>query len=422
MKKHSLQNFLRTLGPGLLFASTAIGVSHLVQSTRAGADYGFSLLWAIILANVLKFPFFEYGSRYAAATGESLIDGYKRMGGFYLYGYAFITLATMFFVSAAVGAVTAGFMHQLFALEGLIDLKTTTIILFAFCVMILYLGRYKALDRLIKIIGTVLLLSTIIALISALWRGPAQSEFQFFDPQFLDLSSPAFPFLIALMGWMPTAVDLSAWNSLWTIARKKESGYNDSLKETLREFNFGYWVSALLSPCFMILGAYLIYGTEKSLPSGSAAFAGGIIDLYAETIGEWSRLIISAAAFSIMFGTSIGVFDGYSRAATRIIALMHQGPAKPESTKSQSYRGVLLLVGLGSLLIIFQFGTSLRALVDLATAISFVVAPFIAIANFRLVLGLKGEARPSKALQGLSYLGITFLSVFTLIYLYALWL
>ena len=37
-------NFLQTLGPGILFASTAIGVSHLIQSTRAGAEYGFSLL------------------------------------------------------------------------------------------------------------------------------------------------------------------------------------------------------------------------------------------------------------------------------------------------------------------------------------------------------------------------------------------
>ncbi len=421
MKKHSLQNFFRTLGPGLLFASTAIGVSHLVQSTRAGADYGFTLLWAIILANVLKFPFFEYGSRYASATGESLIDGYKKMGRLYLYAYALITLATMFFVSAAVGAVTAGFMHQLFGLEGILDLKSTTIILFASCLLILYFGRYKALDRLIKVIGTVLLLSTIIAVISTLWRGPAQSEFKFFDSQFFDLQSPAFPFLIALMGWMPTAVDLSAWNSLWTIARKKESGYDAPLKETLREFNFGYWLSALLSPCFMILGAYLIFGTDKSLPTGSAAFAGGIIDLYSESIGEWSRLIISAAAFSIMFGTSIGVFDGYSRATTRIITLVRDQEVAQEETRSQSYRWILILVGLGSLLIIFQFGNSLRALVDLATAISFVVAPFIAIINFRLVLKLPKAARPSLALRGLSYVGIIFLSGFTLIYLYSLW-
>ena len=77
MNTRKYQNFIKTLGPGLLFASTAIGVSHLVQSTRAGADYSFGLLWAVILANLLKYPFFEYGSRFAASRGISLIDGYR---------------------------------------------------------------------------------------------------------------------------------------------------------------------------------------------------------------------------------------------------------------------------------------------------------------------------------------------------------
>jgi len=39
-----LDRLLKTLGPGILFASTAIGVSHLVQSTRAGAEFGFDYL------------------------------------------------------------------------------------------------------------------------------------------------------------------------------------------------------------------------------------------------------------------------------------------------------------------------------------------------------------------------------------------
>ena len=67
--------FFKTLGPGILFATTAIGVSHLVQSTRAGAKYGFALIGFVLMANILKYPFFEYGSRYANATGKSLIYG-----------------------------------------------------------------------------------------------------------------------------------------------------------------------------------------------------------------------------------------------------------------------------------------------------------------------------------------------------------
>ena len=35
------------------------------------------------------------------------------------------------------------------------------------------------------------------------------------------------------MGWMPTAIDLSSWNSLWTIARIKQTGFRPKLKETL---------------------------------------------------------------------------------------------------------------------------------------------------------------------------------------------
>ena len=41
------------LGQGLLFAGAAIGVSHLVQSTRAGADFGFGLIWALILLSLI---------------------------------------------------------------------------------------------------------------------------------------------------------------------------------------------------------------------------------------------------------------------------------------------------------------------------------------------------------------------------------
>ena len=54
----NVSRLMLTLGPGILFASTAIGTSHLVQATRAGADYGFALLWAILAAHVAKYPFF----------------------------------------------------------------------------------------------------------------------------------------------------------------------------------------------------------------------------------------------------------------------------------------------------------------------------------------------------------------------------
>ncbi|MFH1568216.1 MAG: divalent metal cation transporter, partial [Gemmatimonadota bacterium] len=68
------------LGPGLLLAAAAVGTSHLVQSTRAGAEYGLTFALPIVLVCLLKYPVFRFAAVYAAATGNTLIEGYARRG------------------------------------------------------------------------------------------------------------------------------------------------------------------------------------------------------------------------------------------------------------------------------------------------------------------------------------------------------
>lgn len=414
------RNLLKVIGPGILFASTAIGVSHLVQSTRAGAGFGFTLLWAVILANLFKYPFFEYGSRYANVKGESIIDGYHGLGRWVLWLYFLLTIGTMFFVVAAVGSVTAGFLQNLFGFE---DLQLTTIGLFAICLFILATGKYKVLDSLVKVIGTVLLVSTLIAFTLTLIDGPVSSGSFLgeFDWQGTDVL-----FLIALMGWMPTAVDLSAWNSLWTVERMNQTGYRPSLKETLFDFNFGYIVSGVLSICFVTLGAYLFFDTGQELSTSSGEFSHQVVEIFSTNIGGWSYPVIAAASFSIMFGTSIAVFDGYARATERASELLFLSKDKAEKALSDSsyYMVSLVLIGLGSYALIhyFLFSTSnvlgFKKLVDVATTLSFLVAPIVAIANFYLVTrrSFPKEARPATWLRVLSVMGILFLIGFSVFF------
>ncbi|MCB9186007.1 MAG: Nramp family divalent metal transporter [Flavobacteriales bacterium] len=415
VKENKLANFLKTLGPGILFASTAIGVSHLVQSTRAGADYGFALVGFIIAANLFKYPFFEFGSRYANATGESLIDGYKRIGKWMLWLYFIITIISMLFVSAAVGAVTSGFLQNLFGITswGIY----ATVVLFVFCVAILASGQYGFLDKLTKVIGSVLLLSTIVAFSLAIFKGPNPQIPDFIPPNIWDEGSMLF--IIALMGWMPTAVDLSAWNSLWTLERIKQTGYKPRMKETLADFNLGYIVSAVLSLCFVTLGAYMLYGTGMELPNSSGAFAHAVVGLYTNYIGDWSYIIIATAAFSIMFGTCIAVFDGFARSFERTIELLFLPEAENLSTK-KAYNLSLAVIGIGAFLIIFLLGKHIKTLVDLATTISFLIAPLIAVVNYRLVTGnhVRKRDQPAFWLKALSWAGIVFLSGFALYFLY----
>lgn len=402
--------FFKTLGPGILFASTAIGVSHLVQSTRAGAEYGFGLLVFILAANLFKWPFFEFGSRYASATGRSLIDGYQLLHSAYLKLYLVINLLSMFFVNAAVTFVAAGFLQFLFGIElPAAYYYLPSLALFAFTFSFLALGRYAVLDAGIKVIGTFMLLSTLLAFFIALFRGP---EAPLVWQPLQTLVRPAtLPFIIGLMGWMPSAIDSSTWNSLWTTERIKQSGYQPSVNETAFEFNLGYWISAGLSLCFVVLGAFLLFGTDQTLPNNNVGFASGVVRLYASNLGDWTFPIIAAAGFTIMLGTCIGVMDGYARSTVRAVAVLRN---KPESRRQ--YLFWISLIGLGGFGTIRFFMTSFTELINLATTISFLIAPLIAFLNYRLVFSeqLLASQRPGRAMQVLAVVGIGFLTLFSL--------
>jgi len=411
-----INHLSKTLGPGILFASTAIGVSHLVQSTRAGADFGFALIGFVILASLLKYPFFEYGSRYANATGTSIIDGYKKLGKHALVFYFLITIASMFFVTAAVGFVTAGFLENLFQIEFLGIWPV--IILFLICATILVIGKYRVLDGLIKIIVSVLIVSTVMAFAFALVNGPVEKAIDF-EPKIIWNQAGIF-FLIAFMGWMPTAIDISSWNSLWTLERIKQTGFKPKLKETIFEFRLAYIITTILALFFVTLGAYIFFGSGEILPNDNALFAHKVVTLYTETIGDWSYLVISSAAFSVMFGTIIAVFDGYSRSLSRTVELLFkQNNSKPKSQFKKMYLIFIFVLVVGALFVIILFENKLKELVDFATIVSFLIAPVIAIFNFKLVSGkyLDKQSQPAIWLKILSFIGIIFLSGFAVFFI-----
>ena len=412
--KQQYQQLAKVLGPGILFASTCIGVSHLVQSTRAGANYGFMLIGAVILANIFKYPFFEFASRYTSATGQSIIDGYYKKGNWILITYLVITVCSMFIVSAAVTFVTAGLFSNLFDIS--LNTAQWAGILLAICILILIIGKFKVLDSVLKVVGVVLLLSTIIAVVSSLINGRVSQVDGFVVPELL--SSSGILFSIALMGWMPTAVDMSTWTSLWTEARIKQTNYHPTLKETLFDFNLGYFVSAILAVCFLTLGAMILYGSGKELPNSAPTFAHQLITLFTATIGDWSYFIILLAAFSTMFSTTITVIDGYCRAAARSIKLLR---GKSDDSRN-IYTLTSIILAIGTYLIISLFLNNLKSLIDFATALSFIIAPLAGWLNYMMVFNkdFPSSHRPKPWLKTLAISGLIFLSGFTLIYFYTL--
>jgi Mn2+/Fe2+ NRAMP family transporter len=391
----------KSLGPGLVWAATAIGVSHLVQSTRAGAVFGYSLIAAVILANLLKYPFFEFGPRYAAATGESLLEGYRRLGRWTVWVYLALTVGTMFAIVGAVTLVTGSIATQLFG--GGLSAFGYSAVMLAASGAVLVVGRYPLLDGLIKAIIVVLTVSTAAAVVMALGvhHAPAPG---FAPPALWDFAG--FSFLIALIGWMPSAVDISVWHSLWTLERAKQTGHRPRLGEALFDFNLGYVGTAVVALFFLVLGARILYGSGEQIAAAPAAFAAQFVGLYTRALGAWSRPVILVAAFTTMFSTTLSCVDAFPRVLQRTTEVLR--PGLPRS--SRIYWAAMLVLVVGSLLLIGVFQKRLTLMVDVATTLSFLTSPILGYFNYRVVTSpaMPAGTTPPPWLRWLSWAGLAF--------------
>lgn len=102
------------IGPGILMATAAIGGSHLVASTQAGALFGWQLAGLILLINVLKYPFFRFGVDYTLTHNESLLHGYFRKGRIYLWGFLILNILAAIVNTAGVLLLTASLLYFIF--------------------------------------------------------------------------------------------------------------------------------------------------------------------------------------------------------------------------------------------------------------------------------------------------------------------
>ena len=396
---------LKKIGPGLLFAGAAIGVSHLVQSTRAGADFGWGLLWALFLSNIFKYPFFQFGSRFALATHKSLLDGYAELGKGYLWLYFLLSLGTMFTIQTAVTIVTASLASILFGIDA--SLVVWSIIITLFCLALLWKGSYVFLDKLIKGIILVLTVSTIVAVVFAGGLNTISIPLTQILP-----SSASFLFLAAFMGWMPAPMDISVWQSLWMLEKNKAK--NISLKEGLFDFNVGYFVTFFLGVCFMGLGTYVMFGTGTSFSNSGSIFAKQLIDLYTSSLGDAVYIFIVIAAFTTMFSTTLTTLDASPRAMEKASQLL-----LPKFTQL-NFRFWIILLAAGTIGIFTFLRNEMGTLVQIATILSFLTAPFYAFLNYRLVTSkhMPMAFQPSKGLKALSIFGLIFLVLFAVSFVF----
>ena len=399
MTKTSLR---RLAGPGLVFTGAAIGTSHLVQSTRAGAMFGLALVVVIVLANVLKYPAYRFASDFAHSRGRSLLTGYRELGMWALLLFLVLVTPLVPIIWAALGAATAGILTVL--IGPVVPVPVLAALVIVAATALLLIGGYGLLDKVNAWLLAFLTIATLITTITVLPRVEWATLVDFSWTR----ETAALLFIVALAGFMPNPMDVSVALSLWKVEgdRLLPEGAHPPLEEARRGFLWPYVLTAFMAVCFCIMGAGVMHPDGVAPLPDAPGFAGQLVGLYRAALGDWAALLAALAALSVMLTTVIAGIDAYSRISAASLAIF-QG-REDISYSRRDYAGFCLLFVAIALVTIFTLLKDLTGFLDLVTSASFVIAPVVALLNHLVVTRCEmgDEARPDALFRAWNWLAI----------------
>ena len=94
-------------------------------------------------------------------------------------------------------------------------------------------------------------------------------------------------------------------------------------KSALFDFNVGYITTVLIGLCFVLLGAFVMFGSGQTFSNNGSEFANQLIQLYTINLGDNVKILISVAAFTTMLSTTITCLDASPRAMSQTLRLLN---------------------------------------------------------------------------------------------------
>ncbi len=378
-------------GPGLLFTGAAIGTSHLVQSTRAGALFGLALVIVIVLANLLKYPAYRFGVDFAHARGRSLLTGYRELGNWALVLFLVLVTPLVPIIWAALGAATAGIATVIFG--PVASVLVLAAIILVGSALLLLIGGYRLLDKVNALLLAFLVIATLITTIMVLPRVEWATLVDFSWTR----QTAALLFIVALAGFMPNPMDVSVALSLWKVEADHliDENARPALADARRSFFWPYLLTAFMAVCFCIMGAGVMHPQGIAPLADAPGFAGQVVNLYREALGPGAAFLAALSALSVMLTAVIAGIDAYARVFGASLAIF-QGRADMSYTRRE-YAGFCILFIAIALVVVFTLLSDLTTFLDVVTSASFVIAPLVALLNHLVMTRceMPDEARPS---------------------------
>lgn len=400
-------------GPGLMFAASAVGVSHLVQSTRGGAEFGPSIMLVIVLICLLKYPLFRFGAWYTAATGNTIIEGYRQLGRWILFVILAVYLFELPFAIAGISVVAAGVLKSSLDLD-ISDNPGALLLVFS-CLVLSGYGRYRHIESLARIFVAIFLVCIVAGAVFAM-QDNVNDYVPTFEPFPADTRS--LMFLVALAGWMPAGVGGAIGISLWVHAKSRRIGRNLKPNEVCLDFNLGYAIVIITACCFALLGTYTLSASQDPLAGDSVTFTARLFAILTTSFPQWVHHIIIIGANIVLLSSLLIVVDLLPRLATTLVLTLFPG-AGSDRTRQRLHVGFILYELICVALVLFLLQRSFTGFIDLVTSLGFLATPIIAWINHKVVFAgeLGGVKRPSNLLRYWNLLALWLTALVSLAYI-----
>ncbi len=406
-----MTNILSRIGPGMMLAAVGVGVSHLVYSTQAGADYGLSLLWLIIAVTLIKYPAFRFAVDYANATGESLVRAYGEISKLALVWLMAGFVVDTFIATSAVAMVTAGLFINIFDVSYSAPQVAIGITLFS--AIILMNGQYAKAENIVRSLVLVFSLLTLAAVLFALPLLGSNDRPIFAD---IDINLELSLFVIAVAGWMPMPTNGAVLFSKWVCEKRKLNAAEFKDEVAVRDFKIGYFLTLFLAVCFVVMGTAVLFKTGRPVPVTPPEFASELFRVFTETIGQWSYPIIASAGLAVMWSTLIALMDVMPRLTDRLSGIM-TGRQKDLPDRYKLFSAIQVT---GIVIILLFLLSSFKAFLYFATSVGLIAAPTIGYYNYKAITSSKipEKYRPKPSLVIWNWACIVIMTMFAIGFVY----
>ena len=335
------QSAWRLIGPGIVAAGVGLGSSEFILFPYIATQVGMSFLWAAILAVILQYFLIMEVERYALATGETILTGFRRLGR--LWGPLFCIMAVL--TAAWPGWATSAGTLFTYLFGGTASTYSLIIMVLIGIILTLSPVAYRSLERaeFLKVIAVGLLFVGTIALAipaDAIARAPG--SFLDFKLPVAELGLPMVLGALAFAGtggagilcqsnWIrdkgfamgaraprivspifghPVAASGTGWRFPLTpeMLSRWRSWWRFAVIEQLSTFV----TVCVLTLIFTSLLAYALFYGEPNLPS-DINFLKVQGNLLAERAGTWLSALFWLVGALALFATALGVVDLTSR-------------------------------------------------------------------------------------------------------------